>query len=87
MTDPARPVMFYNGSSPAAHWGIGWIAFAEDLSQVVERCDGPLIGPPDITAFGRDIAFAASVMERDGDILLYYSRNDAELARAVLRRR
>ena len=80
-----RPVMFYNGADKHADWGIGWVALSPDLKRVVERCDGPLIAPPDDADGPRDISFAASVVETEGTIWLYYSRNDRELKRATIR--
>ncbi|MEO5866523.1 MAG: glycosidase [Sphingomonas sp.] len=80
-----RPVMFYNGADEAADWGIGWVALSPDLRSVIARCDGPLIAPPTDATGSRDIAFAASVVETEGTIWLYYSRNDRELKRATIR--
>ena len=84
-SDPDRPVMFYNGATEDAHWGIGWVALSADLKQVVARCDGPLIAPPPDASGPRDISFAASVIDTKGTIWLYYSRNDRELKRATIR--
>jgi predicted GH43/DUF377 family glycosyl hydrolase len=84
-SDPARPVMFYNGADKGADWGIGWVALSPDLCHVVERCDGPLIAPPADASGPRDISFAASVVDTEGTIWLYYSRNDRELKRATIR--
>lgn len=87
MSDPQRPVMFYNGSDADARWGIGWVAFDADLSTVIDRCKGPLVAPPDSPFHGREIVFAASVIADGDTIWLYGSRNDAELFRATLQRR
>ena len=84
---PERPVMFYNGADEGADWGIGWVALSPDLKRVVDRCDGSLIAPPAEADGSRDISFAASVIETDGIIWLYYSRNNRELKRATIRRR
>ena len=84
MTDPEMPVMFYNGSDPAARWGIGWAAFAADCRSLIARCDGPLIAPPEHATNGRDISFSASVVESDGAIWLYYSSDDRALFRATI---
>jgi hypothetical protein len=84
-SDPERPVMFYNGSNRAVDWGIGWVVLSPDLGTVVERCDGPLIAPPPDPSGPRDISFAASVVDTEGTIWLYYSRNDRELKRATIR--
>ena len=84
-SDPECPVMFYNGANQDADWGIGWVALSPDLKQVVARCDGPLIAPPPDPTGPRDISFAASVVDTEGTIWLYYSRNDRELKRAMVR--
>ena len=84
-SDPERPVMFYNGADQGADWGIGWVALSPDLRTVVARSNEALIAPPGGHG-SRDIAFAASVVETEGTIWLYYSRNDRELKRATLRR-
>jgi hypothetical protein len=44
-----------------------------------------LIAPPPDPSGPRDISFAASVVDSDGTIWLYYSRNDRELKRATIR--
>ncbi|MBA3895691.1 MAG: glycosidase [Sphingomonadaceae bacterium] len=84
-SDPERPVMFYNGAHTDADWGIGWVALSPDLRTVTGRSDDPLIAPPANVAGPRDISFAASVIDTDGTIWLYYSRNDRELKRATVR--
>ena len=85
-SDPERPVMFYNGATEDAEWGIGWVAMSPDLRTVVARGDDPLIAPPPDPSGPRDISFAASVVDTEGTIWLYYSRNDRELKRATIRR-
>jgi len=86
MTDPDRPVMFYNGTTHDARWRIGWIAFDRDCTRVIDRCIQPLITPPPLADRTQtDIAFAASVIEWDG-VWLYYSLEDRRLARARMRR-
>lgn len=84
-TDPERPVMFYNGADKDADWGIGWVALTKDLTAEVERCDGPVISPPNDPDGSRDIAFAASLVMKGDEIWLYYSKNDEELFRATLK--
>jgi predicted GH43/DUF377 family glycosyl hydrolase len=80
------PVMFYNGATADARWRIGWIAFDENYTRVVDRCIEPLlVPPPPKERAGIDIAFAASCLDRDPDILLYYSLEDRLLRRAVVR--
>ncbi len=87
LDDPEMPVMFYNGATHDARWRIGWVAFDRELTRVVDRCIEPLVTPPpapDRTA--SDIAFAASVTSRDGEVWLYYSLEDRRLSRARLKR-
>lgn len=84
MSDPCRPVMFYNGANADADWGIGWVELSPDLTTVTARCEEPLIAPPAGMTGKRDIAFAASVVDTEGTIWLYYARNDRELKRATI---
>ncbi|WP_010219880.1 hypothetical protein [Sphingomonas sp. PAMC 26621] len=81
-----QPVMFYNGATHDAHWRIGWAALDAGLGQVVARCDGPLIAPEALASGATDIAFAASAIEDEDHIWLYYSLSDKDLFRARLRR-
>ena len=83
--DKEHPVMFYNGANSDADWGIGWVVLSPDLRREVMRCDGPLVGPPADSTGPRDISFAASIVETEGRIWLYYSSNDRILKRATLR--
>jgi len=80
------PVMFYNGATDDARWRIGWIAFDENYSRVIDRCIEPLIVPaPPRLRSGTDIAFAASCLDRgDGCHHLYFSLEDRVLRRASL---
>lgn len=87
MDEPDRPVMFYNGATRDARWRIGWVAFDRDCTKVVDRDIQPLITPPpDAERTGTDIVFAASVVVVNGQIWLYYSRDDRVLFRARIRR-
>jgi len=87
LDDPDMPVMFYNGATRDARWRIGWVAFDRDCTGVVARGIQPLITPPPVEdRTATDIAFATSVIVRDGRTWLYYSLKDAELARAQIRR-
>ena len=85
-TGPNCPVMFYNGATQDAHWRIGWIAFNADYTEVVDRCAAPLIVPPAPQGDHTDIAFAASAVEANDAVFLYYSIADQDMVRAVLRR-
>ena len=81
------PVMFYNGATEDARWRIGWIAFDENYTRVVDRCIEPLIVPPPPEhRNGTDIAFAASCLVDGEDIVLYYSIEDRILRRAHIKR-
>jgi predicted GH43/DUF377 family glycosyl hydrolase len=80
-------VMFYNGATADARWRIGWIAFDENFSRVVDRCIEPLlVPPPPKERAGTDIAFAASCLDHGRDIHLYYSLEDRLLRRANVRK-
>lgn len=85
-SDPNRPVMFYNGATKDAKWRIGWVAFDADYTRVVARSEEPLIVPPTPEGDRTDIAFAASAVETNDAIYLYYSIADQEMVRAALRR-
>lgn len=81
------PVMFYNGATADARWRIGWIAFDENYTRVVDRCIEPLlVPPPPKERAGTDIAFAASCLDCGREIHLYYSLEDRLLRRALVRR-
>lgn len=83
----AEPTMFYNGATQDAKWRIGWATFDQTLERIVARCDAPLITPEAMReGTGTDIAFAASAVERDGEVRLYYSLADQDLRCAVVRR-
>ena len=87
MEDPNSPVMFYNGATRDARWRIGWVAFDRECRRVIDRGIEPLITPPPVDdRTATDIAFAASVIVRDGVIWLYYSLEDRRLARAAIMR-
>lgn len=87
LDDPDMPVMFYNGATRDARWRIGWVAFDRDCTRVVGRGIQPLLTPPPVEdRTATDIAFAASVIVENGRIWLYYSLEDARLARAEIRR-
>jgi predicted GH43/DUF377 family glycosyl hydrolase len=86
-TDKDCPVMFYNGATQDARWRIGWVAFDAEYSKVVDRCvEAMIVPPPAKDRDATDIAFAASVVVKDEQIWLYYSRADAILYRALIRR-
>jgi beta-1,2-mannobiose phosphorylase / 1,2-beta-oligomannan phosphorylase len=85
-TDPMRPVMFYNGATRDAKWRIGWIAFDAGFTRVVARGDDPLITPPSGAPGDTDIAFAASAVEANSTIYLYYSIADKDMMRAEVAR-
>ncbi|MDQ2800900.1 MAG: hypothetical protein M3Y13_14810 [Armatimonadota bacterium] len=78
------PVMFYNGATQDVHWRIGWIAFDAGYTRIVARSEDPLIVPPPGEPGDTDIAFAASCVEEQCSVHLYYSVADKDLFRAVL---
>lgn len=80
-----RPVLFYNGATQGAAWRIGWAVFDPSMTDVIERCDDPLIVPTDIRAGVTDIAFASSAIEIDDLIWLYFSQSDQDSRRVILR--
>jgi predicted GH43/DUF377 family glycosyl hydrolase len=80
------PVMFYNGATIDARWRIGWITFDENFTRVTDRCLEPmLVPPPAERRTADDIAFAASTVMEDDLIALYFSIEDRELRRALIR--
>ena len=81
-----RPVMFYNGATQDANWRIGWAAFDRDFGEVTARSEDPLVQPEEVGEGSTDIAFAASALETEDGILLYYSQSDQHLRRATIRR-
>ncbi len=81
----SAPTMLYNGATQAAHWRIGWATFDTAYREIRERCEAPLVEPSDVAGDATDIAFAASAVEHEGMVWLYYSVSDQRLMRAVLR--
>ena len=86
-SDADFPVMFYNGATRDAQWRIGWIVFDRAYTRVVARSLEPIVLPhlkrqTDDT----DIAFAASAIDIDGEIHLYYSVADQYVVRAKIHR-
>lgn len=81
------PVMFYNGASRKAEWRIGWVAFDECYTRVIERCSDPILAPPaERGPQDTDIAFAASAVEDAASVRLYYSIADKDMYCATIRR-
>jgi predicted GH43/DUF377 family glycosyl hydrolase len=81
------PAMFYNGATADARWRIGWIAFDENYSRVIDRCVEPmLVPPPPKQRAGSDIAFASSCLDNGDTIFLYFSLEDRVLRRAHVQR-
>lgn len=79
------PLMFYNGATRDAHWRVGWITFDGAYTRVLARCEHPLELPlARRNADDTDIAFAASAVEIDGAVHLYYSAADQYVSRAIL---
>lgn len=85
--DSDAPVMFYNGATRDAKWRIGWVAFDKNFDSIVGRCKDPLVSPAaDRNEGGTDIAFAASAIEHDGMIRIYFSESDQDIRCATVRR-
>jgi predicted GH43/DUF377 family glycosyl hydrolase len=80
-----QPVMLYNGATRPGRWRIGWIAFDDAFTQVLDRCDGPLITPPRPRGDATDIAFAASALQEGDVVWLYFTISDDQPTRALLR--
>jgi predicted GH43/DUF377 family glycosyl hydrolase len=79
--------MFYNGASASAQWRIGWVVFNSDYTRVLARSVHPIVLPHiKRNADDTDIAFAASSIEIDGAIQLYYSVADQYVTRAIIHR-
>jgi len=86
-SNPDFPVMFYNGATERIMWRVGWVVFNADYTQVVARSQHPIVFPHvKRNADDTDIAFAASSIEVDGAIHLYYSVADQYATRAIIRR-
>ena len=86
-SNPDCPVMFYNGATENAQWRVGWVAFDARYTRVVARSIDPLILPNlKLNADDSDIAFAASSIEIDGTVYLYYSVADQYVTRAIIER-
>ncbi len=86
-SNPDFPVMFYNGATSNAQWRVGWVVFDANYTRVLARSIDPLILP--LVKPGNDdsdIAFAASSIEIDGAIYLYYSVADQYVTRAIIER-
>ena len=79
-----RRLLFYNGALREAQWRIGWAVFDPAFDTLLERCEEPLITPETAEGSGSDIAFAASAVEAEGEVWLYYSQSDQDLRRARL---
>jgi predicted GH43/DUF377 family glycosyl hydrolase len=87
-TDPEFPVMFYNGATANAQWRVGWVVFDAFYTRVLARSVLPIVLPHiKRNLDDSDIAFAASAIEVDGAIHLYYSVADQYVTRAIVRRR
>lgn len=78
------PLMFYNGATRDAKWRIGWVLLDKDFVSVVQRCREPLVVPPPANGDDTDIAFAASAVNVEGKVWLYYSIADRVMKRATL---
>lgn len=86
-SNPQSPVMFYNGATRDAHWRIGWVVFNADFTRMIARSADPVV-LADVrrNADDTDIAFAASALEIDKQVHLYYSVADQYCMRAIIDR-
>jgi beta-1,2-mannobiose phosphorylase / 1,2-beta-oligomannan phosphorylase len=85
--NPESPVMFYNGAMADAHWRIGWVVFDAAYSRLMARSELPIVLPHiKRNVDDSDVAFAASAIETDGAVYLYYSVADQYVTRALIRR-
>ena len=79
--------MFYNGATANAQWRVGWLVFDAAYSRVVARSELPIVLPHvKRNVDDSDVAFAASAIEIDGSIYLYYSVSDQYVMRAIIGR-
>lgn len=78
------PVLFYNGADRETRWRIGWVQLSPDCRSIAARGAEPTVLPHGITGDDTDIAFAASAVEDDGGLWLYYSVSDKNLFRVRL---
>ena len=85
LVDPDRPIMSYNGATRDATWGVGRAVFDHPNNRVLDRCEVPLIAPPGAED-GRDIAFAASLIDWSDTVWLHLSYNDPTCHRALIAR-
>ena len=77
----------YNGATRDAQWRVGWIVFDATYSRVVARSVDPIVLPHiKRNHDDNDIAFAASAIDIDGEIHLYYSVADQYVVRAKIHR-
>jgi predicted GH43/DUF377 family glycosyl hydrolase len=80
--------MFYNGATANAQWRVGWVVFDAFYTRVLARSVLPIVLPHiKRNLDDSDIAFAASAIEVDGAVHLYYSVADQYVTRAIVRRR
>ncbi|MDQ6926217.1 MAG: hypothetical protein M3154_08260 [Candidatus Eremiobacteraeota bacterium] len=85
VTSPdGRRILIYNGADRDGRWQIGWCALDQDCARVLERPREPIVRASRNTPDQRELAFGASVVERDGLLDLYYSIGDTDPARATL---
>lgn len=78
-------VLVYNGADRDARWQIGWCALDPSCTTVLARPGEPIVRASRNAPDQRELAFAASVIERDGMLDVYFSIGDTDPARATLR--
>ncbi|HEV2738197.1 MAG TPA: hypothetical protein VGU66_06410 [Candidatus Elarobacter sp.] len=77
-------VLIYNGADRQGRWQIGWCALDQNCARVLARPREPIVRASRNAPDQRELAFGASVIERDGLLDLYYSIGDTDPARATL---
>ncbi len=85
LNEPERFTMFYNGASRDGQWSIGWVVFDHENDRILDRCERPLVPSPG-EVDGRNMAFAASLLDNGATIDLYLSFNDRTCHRAIVSR-
>ena len=75
------PVLFYNGADRDTRWRIGWVQLGPDCRTITARSAEPTVVPHGVSGEDSDIAFAASAVEDESGLWLYYSVSDKHLFR------
>jgi predicted GH43/DUF377 family glycosyl hydrolase len=79
-----KPTMLYNGCDDDGRWRIGVATFDAQTGALETRTDEPLFQPFPLGSGLPDIVFASSALWVQDELLLYYTRGDAEPRRLRL---